>query len=95
MPTLRTCCEPLPALSFIQVKPEPSSSKTFDYLPFFAYTPNGTVKGDLVYINRGYPMDIKFLLSHNVSLENKVVIARGLGASVSTNLICSCSTNLL
>lgn len=67
---------------FLQVKSEPAASKTFDYYPYFAYAPNGTVEGELVYINQGYPSDIKFLLSRNISLQDKVVIARGLGASV-------------
>ena len=71
------------AFDFIQVKSEPSSSKTFDYFPYFAYAPNGTVKGDLVYINQGSLKDILYLKSHNISVEGKIVIVRGPFASVS------------
>ena len=62
---------------------EPTSSKTFDYFPYFAYAPNGTVEGDLVYINRGSLKDIQFLQSHNISVKGKIVIVRGPFASVS------------
>lgn len=69
-------------LGKIKVKSEPSSSKTFDYFPYFAYAPNGTVEGDLVYINQGSLKDILYLKSHNISVEGKIVIVRGPFASV-------------
>lgn len=70
------------AFCFIQVKPEPDSNKKFEFYPYFAYAPNGTVEGELVYINEGSRKDVEFLLGHNISLKGKVVIARGLFASV-------------
>ena len=70
---------------FLQAKPEPRAKKAFDYFPYFAYSPNGTVEGELVFIKAGSEDDINLLLNRtNVSLTNKIVIARGIYARVST-----------
>ena len=68
---------------FLQAKPEPTATKAFDHFPYFAYSPNGTVEGELVYINKGSKADIALLNHNNVSLTNKIVIARGIQAQVS------------
>lgn len=69
----------------MQAKPEPKAKKAFDYFPYFAYSPNGTVEGELVFIKAGSEDDINLLLNRtNVSLTNKIVIARGIYARVST-----------
>ena len=68
---------------FLQAKPEPTATKAFDHFPYFAYSPNGTVEGELVYINKGSKADIALLNHNSVSLTNKIVIARGIQAQVS------------
>lgn len=65
-------------LGKVEVRAEPTGSKTFNYIPYFAYSPNGTVEGELVYINRGYKDDIDHLNRTGVSLKNKIVIARSI-----------------
>ena len=72
---------------FNQVKPEPEASRTFEYFPYFAYAPNRTVEGELVYINKGGSKDIEYLLGRNISLKGKIVIARSMFSSVIINLI--------
>lgn len=67
---------------FTQVKPEPSANETYDYFPYFGYAPNGTVEGELLYINQGSLKDISFLRSHNISVKDKIVIIRGQFSSV-------------
>lgn len=66
----------------MQAKPEPTATKAFDHFPYFAYSPNGTVEGELVYINKGSKADIALLNHNNVSLTNKIVIARGIQAQI-------------
>ena len=73
--------------AFNQIKPEPEASKTFEYFPYFAYAPNGTVEGELVYINKGGSKDIEYLLDRNISLKGKVVIVRSMFSSVTINLL--------
>lgn len=69
----------------MQAKPEPKTKKAFDYFPYFAYSPNGTVEGELVFIKEGSEDDINLLFNRtNVSLTNKIVIVRGIYARVST-----------
>lgn len=68
----------------MQVRAEPTASKVFNYTPYFAYSPNGTVEGELVYINRGYKSDMDRLNSTGVSLKNKIVIARSIFSRVGT-----------
>lgn len=74
----------------VQVRAEPTGSKTFNYIPYFAYSPNGTVEGELVYINRGYKDDIDHLNRTGVSLKNKIVIARSIFSWVGTTVLGSC-----
>lgn len=64
------------------MKPEPYKNRTVEYFPYFIYSPNGTVEGELVYINRGYKDDIEYLRSLNISLRGKIVLARSIFAQV-------------
>ena len=73
--------------AFNQIKPEPEASKTFEYFPYFAYAPNGTVEGELVYINKGGWKDMEYLLDRNISLKGKVVIVRSMFSSVIIKLL--------
>lgn len=72
----------------MQVRGEPTASKKFNYFPYFAYSPNGTVEGELVYINRGYKSDIDQLNRTGVSLNNKIVIARSIFSTVGATVLC-------
>ena len=74
----------------MQVRAEPTASKRFNYFPYFAYSPNGTVEGELVYINRGYKDDIDRLNRSGVSLKSKIVIARSIFSRVGTTVLGSC-----
>jgi len=57
--------------------PEDPTSGQSDQLPTFnAYSPDGDVTGDLVYVNYGVPADYKVLDSLGVSVKGKIVIAR-------------------
>lgn len=71
-------------ISIMQVRAEPTASEVFNYTPYFAYSPNGTVEGELVYINRGCKSDMDRLNSTGVSLKNKIVIARSIFSRVGT-----------
>ena len=71
----------------MQVKAEPTASKKFNYIPYFAYSPNATVEGELVYINRGFKDDIDRLNRTGVSLKNKIVIARSISPRVGTTVL--------
>ena len=54
-----------------------STSGQADQLPTFnAYSPDGDVTGDLVYVNYGVPADYQVLDSLGVSVKGKIVIAR-------------------
>jgi len=64
------------------VKPEPYKNGTVEYFPYFIYSPNGTVEGELVYINRGCKDDIEYLRNLNISIRGKIVIARGMFAQL-------------
>ena len=64
------------------MKPEPYKNGTVEYFPYFIYSPNGTVEGELVYINRGCKDDIEYLRNLNISIRGKIVIARGMFAQV-------------
>lgn len=71
----------LTILGKLKAKPEPKAKKAFDYFPYFAYSPNGTVEGELVFIKEGSEDDINLLFNRtNVSLTNKIVIVRGIYA---------------
>ncbi len=55
---------------------DPTSGQT-DQLPTFnAYSPDGDVTGELVYVNYGVPADYHILDSLGVSVKGKIVIAR-------------------
>jgi len=55
---------------------DPTSGQT-DQLPTFnAYSPDGDVTGDLVYVNYGIPEDYHVLDSLGISVKGKIVIAR-------------------
>jgi len=55
---------------------DPTSGQT-DQLPTFnAYSPDGDVTGELVYVNYGVPADYRILDSLGVSVKGKIVIAR-------------------
>jgi len=57
--------------------PEDSTSGQPDQLPTFnAYSADGDVTGDLVYVNYGVPDDYKVLDSLGISVKGKIVIAR-------------------
>ena len=55
---------------------DPTSGQA-DQLPTFnAYSPDGDVTGDLVYVNFGVPDDYRILDSLGISVRGKIVIAR-------------------
>ena len=55
---------------------DPTSGQP-DQLPTFnAYSPDGDVTGDLVYVNYGVPDDYRILDSLGISVRGKIVIAR-------------------
>jgi N-acetylated-alpha-linked acidic dipeptidase len=55
---------------------DPTSGQT-DQLPTFnAYSPDGDVTGELVYVNYGVPADYHVLDSLGISVKGKIVIAR-------------------
>jgi len=55
---------------------DPTTGQT-DQLPTFnAYSPDGDVTGDLVYVNYGVPDDYRVLDSLGISVRGKIVIAR-------------------
>ena len=57
--------------------PEDSTSGQTDQLPTFnAYSADGDVTADLVYVNYGVPDDYKVLDSLGISVKGKIVIAR-------------------
>ena len=71
-----------PAAHFVATLKEPpvpgdSASGQPDQLPTFnAYSPDGDVTGDLVYVNYGRPIDYHVLDSLGISVKGKIVIAR-------------------
>lgn len=57
--------------------PQDPTSGQPDQLPTFnAYSPDGDVTGDLVYVNYGLPEDYRVLDSLGISVRGKIVIAR-------------------
>ncbi|HET6725713.1 MAG TPA: transferrin receptor-like dimerization domain-containing protein [Gammaproteobacteria bacterium] len=44
--------------------------------PYNAYSPDGDITGQLVYVNYGVPDDYKVLARHGISVKGKIVIAR-------------------
>ncbi len=56
---------------------DPTSGQKDQQLPTFnAYSPDGDVTGDLVYVNYGVPADYRVLDSLGISVRGKIVIAR-------------------
>lgn len=45
-------------------------------VPYLAYSPNKTAKGKPVYAHYARPEDFEFLMSQNISLKGRIVIAR-------------------
>ena len=59
---------------------DPTSGQT-DQLPTFnAYSPDGDVTGDLVFVNYGIPDDYRVLDSLGISVRGKIVIAKNGGS---------------
>lgn len=59
------------------LKEDPSTQRTEDALPpFNAYSADGDVTAELVYVNQGIPRDYEELARRGISVEGKVVIAR-------------------
>ncbi|OLC76865.1 MAG: hypothetical protein AUH78_05595 [Gemmatimonadetes bacterium 13_1_40CM_4_69_8] len=56
---------------------DPTSGQKDQQLPTFnAYSPDGEVTGELVYVNYGVPADYRVLDSLGISVRGKIVIAR-------------------
>ena len=55
---------------------DPSSDDDGVLPPFNAYSADGDVTGDVVYINYGIPEDYEVLEQNGISVEGKIVIAR-------------------
>jgi N-acetylated-alpha-linked acidic dipeptidase len=59
------------------VAEDPTSGQKAQQLPTFnAYSPDGDVSGELVYVNYGVPADYRVLDSLGISVRGKIVIAR-------------------
>jgi N-acetylated-alpha-linked acidic dipeptidase len=59
------------------LKEDGTSGQTAEQLPVYnAYSGDGDVTGDLVYVNYGIPADYEVLDSHGISVKGKIVIAR-------------------
>jgi len=56
---------------------DPTSAQTSEQLPVYnAYSIDGDVTGDLVYVNYGIPADYELLERNGVDVKGKIVIAR-------------------
>lgn len=56
---------------------DPTSAQTDEQLPLYnAYSRDGDVRGELVYVNYGLPPDYAELARHGVDVRGKIVIAR-------------------
>ncbi len=59
------------------LKEDSTSNQTAEQLPTYnAYSTDGDVTGDLVYVNYGVPADYEYLEMHGVDVKGKIVIAR-------------------
>ena len=70
---------PTPYTAALREPPVPGdpTSGQADQLPTFnAYSPDGDVTGDLVYVNYGVPDDYRTLDSLGISVRGKIVVAR-------------------
>jgi N-acetylated-alpha-linked acidic dipeptidase len=72
--------EPTPFTAKLQESPlpeDPTSSQTEEQLPTYnAYSADGDVTGELVFVNYGIPSDYEYLERLGVSVQGKVVIAK-------------------
>ncbi len=60
-----------------QLKEDPTSSQTADGLPLYnAYSIDGDVTGEVVYVNYGIPRDYDELERRGIDVKGKIVIAR-------------------
>ncbi len=60
-----------------QLKEDATSANTTDALPVYnAYSIDGDVTGELVYVNYGVPRDYELLKERGVDVKGKIVIAR-------------------
>ena len=58
------------------ISEDPDSDQEGILHPFNAYSPDGDVTAEVIYVNYGIPADYKVLDSLGVSVEGKIVIAR-------------------
>lgn len=60
-----------------KLKEDNTSGETEEQLPTYnAYSPDGDVTGELVYVNYGVPADYEQLAANGVDVKGKIVIAR-------------------
>ena len=65
------------ALAEPPLKEDPTSGQTAEQLPVYnAYSIDGDVTGELVYVNYGVPRDYDELDRHGIDVKGKVVLAR-------------------
>src|SRR5438552_2731589 len=65
------------ALAEPPLKEDPTSGQTVEQLPVYnAYSIDGDVTGELVYVNYGVPRDYDELDRHGIDVKGKVVLAR-------------------
>jgi N-acetylated-alpha-linked acidic dipeptidase len=59
------------------IREDQASYQTREQLPVYnAYSIDGDVTGDLVYVNYGIPQDYELLAEHGVDVKGKIVLAR-------------------
>ena len=63
-------------LSEPPLAPDPDTRKDGVLPPFNAYSADGTVEAEVVYVNYGIPEDYRVLDSLGISVEGKIVLAR-------------------
>ena len=70
--------KPLPArIAEPTLREDATSSQTREQLPVYnAYSIDGDVTGELVYVNYGIPRDYEILAEHGIDVKGKVVLAR-------------------
>ncbi|MGH7595730.1 MAG: M28 family metallopeptidase [bacterium] len=67
----------MPSLSEPALKEDATSSQTNEQLPIYnAYSVDGDVTGELVYVNYGIPRDYEELELRGIDVKGKIVIAR-------------------
>lgn len=62
-------------------------NKTVDFYPFFGYSPNKTVEGDLVYVNNGFLSDYIELEKMNISVAGKIVLTKAPFVSMTIKIV--------